>query len=596
MTGGLPGPDEPLGSLDFRVRWALPTSDEPFVAAGRGACVTGRGSGPIGAVWTGDIRALRDLRTDGTVRRVEETPLGVERHCDVGGRRIVERVVVHPDAPVAWIEWAPDPEGESAGNDAPTLSLEWRVGLDVPGLEAAGEAAVRGDASKAHRPPDWERTSRGVVATRSDPRFRAHFVFSAAPDALAVDAVGDELVVRARVRVPESGVRMAIVGAGPNDDTDRLLRMAGRSRAAVRGREGAANRLLDDGLTVVTPDAALNNAMRRAQLRLHAAGLPAPPGPWRTEEAMRTAWAHLLVGDFAAVRTFLGRLGRLARDGRGRMPSRVLGDRPVAWGDERDGLGFLLLAGRYLAWSGDTSGVRALWPFVESVATVGGAEDELPADQDEGRTDGGELRTDGALRDAALDAVRLMAEAIGEAGPAGRSGGRGGSEPRGPESAAAGVWGWPGAGSGLAIPEAAAPSGLQVDPSDPVSTVTRVLGGLLAPEPDASRGRLEIRPRALESWDRFEVRRLAVGPSAVDVVYEREGTRHRFEVSQTRGPTPVTLVLAPELRGENVVAVRVDRKPADLDVESAGGRCRVPVQLVLDHPRTLEVEIAPGTP
>ncbi|NIP83885.1 MAG: hypothetical protein GWM90_33515, partial [Gemmatimonadetes bacterium] len=62
-----------------------------------------------------------------------------------------------------------------------------------------------------------------------------------------------------------------------------------------------------------------------------------------------------------------------------------------------------------------------------------------------------------------------------------------------------------------------------------------------------------------------------------------------------RGATPLRLVLEPELPGAGVVAVRVDGEPAELDAASAGDRWRVPVQLALDHPRALEVEMAgPG--
>jgi hypothetical protein len=124
-------------------------------------------------------------------------------------------------------------------------------------------------------------------------------------------------------------------------------------------------------------------------------------------------------------------------------------------------------------------------------------------------------------------------------------------------------------------------------PRDPaLATVHRLLG----PEPDASRGRLVLRPRPPGGWDVFQVRNLVVGDAAVDVVYRRTDDTHCFEVEQTRGAAPVRVVLEPELEGV-LRCARVDGVGADLTAVPANGRSRVPVQIVLDHRRSVELEM-----
>lgn len=574
MIDALPALDRPLGPLEFRVRRTGAADDAPFVAVGRRARVEGTGSGGVDTVWAGDVRVLRQLRVDGArPGEVLETPLGVERRLELAGPRIVERLVAHHDAPVVWMEWRVEPDGQGADGVPHTIDLAWRIGLDLPET-APGDRPTES--------PHWERHDRGLVVHRADPAARAVLVFGASPTDLTVDPDGHELRVRARFAIPGSGLRMAVVGVEPGQAPDRLLRIAGRTQVAVRAREGRANRLLGAGLRVTTPDPALDRALAAARLRLDAGGLPPSPGVWRTEDAVRSALAYLPAGDFRMVMDFLQRLARTAVGGR--VPDRVLAGSAVSHDEGGAGLLFLLLTARYLAWSGDLAGVRGLWAEVESV---------LQALEPAGRPADDQ-------RAAALGALAVAAEEIGASDAAVElrriSGGRG-DEDRG-------RYALDGALIGHRDEPAIDPAaiGHRDEPAlhavavDPAGVLLTHVGQLLAPHPDASRGRLELGPRPPEGWDRYEVRELAVGSAAVDVVYRRDGVRHCFEVEQTRGPAPLQVVLAPELPGRELVATRVDRKPAGLDVEEAGDRLRVPVQLVLDHLRTLEVEFADDTP
>jgi hypothetical protein len=113
---------------------------------------------------------------------------------------------------------------------------------------------------------------------------------------------------------------------------------------------------------------------------------------------------------------------------------------------------------------------------------------------------------------------------------------------------------------------------------------------LLGPEPDSPRGRLVLRPRPPLEWDTFQLRNLAMGDASMDVHYRRTESSHWFELEQTRGAAPVRVVLEPELAGV-FRSARVDGVVAELAAVPAEGRSRVPVQIVLDHRRTLEVEM-----
>ncbi|MFO7894648.1 MAG: hypothetical protein R6U63_13010 [Longimicrobiales bacterium] len=594
----LPALDRPLGSVEFRLRVAGAPDEAPWRVGGRRAFVTGTGADGIDALWMHPVLVARGLRVRGAVgRAVLETPLGVERRLAVVGEgavgeEVIERVVVSRDAPVVWVEYRHGATEDTADTEdtedtEQRLQLEWRVGL-----EAQEDAAGSPEA-----PLEWERRDRGLVVTGGVAAFRAVFVFSAAPEALEVErggagsAVPDGsggLVVRARLPVGADGLRLAVVGAGPDDHLDRLLRIAGRTRVAVRAREGAANRVLAEGLTVASPDADLDRAVARTRVHLDATRIETAPGGWRIDPAAREALGRLAAGDFGPVRGFLRLLARGVTDD-GRVPSRGVGGGSPGWDDPRAGPLFLLLTARYLAWSGDRPGVEGVWGAVERVvAACREANDDAAP----------------ALRPAAFRALAVAAEEIGEDAMA-----RGLREAAGPDGPGApdgpGVSFGPGErgdldGPGRPVNSPALTDG-DPDPWDPAAAVRRVVFGLLGADPDAPRGRLVLRPRPPAGWDRLQVEGLAVGSAAVDVAYEAAageaaargtpGGLRRLTLRQTRGAAPLQVVLEPELGAGRVMATRVDGEAADLDVAAVGDRWRVPVQVVLHAPRSLEVEI-----
>lgn len=121
--------------------------------------------------------------------------------------------------------------------------------------------------------------------------------------------------------------------------------------------------------------------------------------------------------------------------------------------------------------------------------------------------------------------------------------------------------------------------------------VAPLVYGLLGAEPDAFRGRLRLRPQLPADWDHGEFRNLRVGDAAVTLRYERHRDRLLFRVEQEQGATPLTVLLEPIVDAQALRAARVDGRPAELVPQAFGDRLRVPVQLVLDSERVLELEL-----
>ena len=557
----LPPLDRPLGSVDHRLRRTGP--DRPVIVRGRRAMVR-VGDGGVRTLWLPTPTAT-GLGVRAAGRELLETPLGVERTVVVGGSEVIERTVVSRDAPVIWLEWV------AAG--APVrLDLSWRVGIrsQGPGLPASA-AAVDPDRVTGVA---WRQAGRGLLVAGRDGR-RTAYVAGPVVDGWDVEPVDGGLEVRARAGVTEHGFRLAVASAGPGDDLERLLRIAGRTGVAVRAREGAVSRVLASGLAVSAPDPELGRAVEWARTRLDTA-----PGPvWRLEEAVPGALALLAAGERDPVRSMLHRLAD-GSGGRGRVPGGMVGADPVFREDGRAELLFLLLAARYLAWSGDRQGVRGIWDVIAQAAGTALAAPEA----------------DEALLRTVAAELAVAVEEVGEGELAARLAAAAG--PRPTEAPLASVPPYPDPGDPLGMAASAGAEEPHLDEGTGFAAeggvIRTVVEQLLGARPDAPRGRLVLQPRPGDRH-RFEVRGLVVGDTAVTVAYRRDGRVHRLTVRQERGGAPLQLVLEPELRGQKIAASRVDGEEADLDARRTDHGWRVPVQMVLDQPRTLEVEFAGGS-
>lgn len=118
--------------------------------------------------------------------------------------------------------------------------------------------------------------------------------------------------------------------------------------------------------------------------------------------------------------------------------------------------------------------------------------------------------------------------------------------------------------------------------------VAPLVYGLLGVRPDAARHRLEVRPQLPPEWDRLEIRRLRLGDALLCLRYARDGGRHELSLEQEEGAVPVRVILEPAFTGR-LVRAAVDGSAASLAPRPFGDRTLVPLQVVLDAPRRVEL-------
>jgi hypothetical protein len=133
-------------------------------------------------------------------------------------------------------------------------------------------------------------------------------------------------------------------------------------------------------------------------------------------------------------------------------------------------------------------------------------------------------------------------------------------------------------------------------PEAAAGAIVGAVHGLLGVEPDATRHRIVVRPRLPSAWDRLEVRALRLGDAEIAIRYRREGGLHIFRLDQELGGVPVRVIFEPVLPAARLVAATVDGEPAELDPRPVAGGLAVPVQIVLDHERTIELRAESGRP
>ncbi len=519
---------------------------------------------------------------------------------------------------------------------------EWTVG-DVAGDEWTVENAAANVADNASGDAPGDARANALDDTRGGARGDA--------PVHAPETFGAALAVRLRLRLSAGeSVRLTVVATTGGDDALTASLGALRPDALVHARRAAMRLLQRERLALVAPDDRFGNALAWARYRLDtyraelpglgrtlvagygvtgdrlgmaaAAGEGGPgmqgSGETRTDAharatydgsvAARTALAALACGDFDAAIDVIRFLGERQMPS-GRIPSRVvpIGDEEGTAPDAT--LLYLLLVARYLAWTGDTSLVREAWGRVRQAYAWCFA--------DRGAKDAG---TDGeVLREAVRRELATTAKSTGfplheEAEAAAPSSEEGLVWLAGPAyvagrseegfrnwqedvfacfDGARGAWGGrvrdEAAGSASAADGGAA---FADDAAMTASVVSTFVHGMLGAEPDAEKGRLRLRPQIPDVWDRLDVKHLRIGDTSIDLAYRRDGDRHIFRLDQTSGAVPVTLVFEPMIAARRLVAARIDDQPAELDPRPRGERMLVPVQIALDAPRVVELDVA----
>ena len=116
------------------------------------------------------------------------------------------------------------------------------------------------------------------------------------------------------------------------------------------------------------------------------------------------------------------------------------------------------------------------------------------------------------------------------------------------------------------------------------------LRATLGLEVDPPSQRIELRPRLPAEWSRLEARNLPCGDATVSLHYERTGTRHMFQLTPVAGAVPARVAFLPLIGTRRIASVAVDGQPAVLDYRETPDGVVCPVQLVLDHTRTIHIE------
>jgi hypothetical protein len=239
----------------------------------------------------------------------------------------------------------------------------------------------------------------------------------------------------------------------------------------------------------------------------------------------------------------------------------------------------LLIAGSYVAWSGDLAAAAAAWHHLRSAAATAAAAERAGenADMDD------DARA--VLTAATFSTLERIANDLGDPQLAATLHGAG-------RSARARL-------ASLTLrPEAASlamalnllepgPGSDWIDP-DPARAVLGFVHAALGVQPDAPRHRLRLRPRVAGPGAELHVRELACGDAAISFEITAGDDTVTIAVRQDAGAIPLTLLLEPALATTAVLAgARVDGTAAALLPRATAGALVVPVQLVLDADREL---------
>ncbi|MGH7539082.1 MAG: MGH1-like glycoside hydrolase domain-containing protein [Gemmatimonadales bacterium] len=381
LDGPLPGLESPL-HVESRA-----LTDEPVMLAGRRMLVVGGEQRGIREIWIHPYRALQGLTvTIGgetpLVRDVQITPTVVQRHLVSRARIVEEAVSVALEHPIALLDYRPEKIGRARGlRVVPELALRWRVDLRRVWPYPAGGG---GDLRYRVAPEGGTllvTDATGMPRAAFQPSRPVEWRLESAED-------GPALLCELRVEL-EAPLRLAVLGGTSRAELDGAVAALGRQgvQGLTAQRQRHEAHVREHFVRLRSPDEGVNRAFEWAKLRLDScfvdtpgvgrglvAGYAASRPGWGDgrpgyawyfgRDACWTAMALLAAGDSASCRMVLRFLGA-TQDGSGKVIHEY-STSGLAHHDAADSTPlYLLLAGRYAAWTGDLAFLEERWPELE---------------------------------------------------------------------------------------------------------------------------------------------------------------------------------------------------------------------------------------
>lgn len=381
LDGPLPGLESPLHVSSRAL------SDDAITIAGRRVFVAGGEQRGIAEIWMHPYRVVKDFAvTIGgetpLVRDAQITPVVVQRHLVSRSRIVEETVSTALDHAIAVIDFRPEKVGRARGLRLATdLHLRWRVDLRRTWPYPAGAG---GDLR-------YRLAADGRTLLVSDASGLPRAAFFPISDVeWQVRPVNGRPALDVALRVAlEAPFRLVIVGGSSRAELDAGIAALGRrgvtGLSAQRSRHEA--QVQEHLVRLRSPEEPVNRAFEWAKLRLDGFFVETPGvgrslvagyAPARTgwgdgrpgyawyfgRDACWTAFALLAAGDYASCRLILRFLGA-SQDVSGKVIHEYTTS-GLAHYDAADATPlYLLLAGRYAAWTGDLAFLGERWEELE---------------------------------------------------------------------------------------------------------------------------------------------------------------------------------------------------------------------------------------
>lgn len=381
LEGALPDPSSDPASLAGGA-----DADEQFDLAGRRLLLVGSARTGIREIWIHPNRAVSGwtVTADGELAagtRIVVSPDSVSRHLETRRRRLVETTFVALEHAVCLVEYHAARKGRESVGRAPA-AFEATLTVDLRRMWPF----ARGCNGTLR----FRRSPSGQVATIDvDSGHGVLALFASRPVEFALrpvmigDAHAVECSIQSHLGVP---LRIAVAGGADRDDLDRTLRAARRLGIAglVRQRVQRAETLREARAGLFTDDPDVPRAVEWARRRLDSfvadvpgvgrslmAGFaPARPG-WNEarpgyawffgRDAVWASFAMLAAGEFSVPRQVLRFLGD-HQDVTGKVLHEATTSGQFHYDAADSTPLYLLLAARYLAWTGDREFVASIWP------------------------------------------------------------------------------------------------------------------------------------------------------------------------------------------------------------------------------------------